>query len=276
MRKFTTAAIFGGLLAVLAMPASAIYQNGGFETGDFTGWTTGYGINNGLLGAQPYGEASINLGAGGTFRGAVVGAGADLANAPIALPFAGAHTARVNNMSTGGVANFVRQADVISEADRDTTDGKLHVRFSYSVVLEDPGHSPDGQPFFFIAVKNLSKGTTLFEDFSFAGQTGTLFQPIPSPPATGSPWFYLDWRQGDVVVPDSDIGDTIEVYLLGSDCSPTAHTGYAYLDGFGSAIVPPGGGGTPAAYVPVPTLDESMLLLLGVLVAGLGALALRR
>ena len=33
-----------------------------------------------------------------------------------------------------------------------------------------------------------------------------------------------------MIVPDADLGDSIEVYLLASDCEPP-HSGYAYLDG---------------------------------------------
>lgn len=262
------AALCGALL-VASLPASAIFQNGGFETGDFTGWTTGFGINQGLQGAQPYHSGSISLGSGGSFRGAVVSGGPDLVNAPITLPYAQTRTARVNNADTGGFANFISQQDVITNADRDPSDNLLHIRFNYAVVLEDPNHSPAGQPFFFLRVRNVTKGTTLYEDFSFAGQTGTQFVPVPG--NTG--YQYLNWKPADVVVPNADLGDTIEVYLLASDCQPTGHSGYAYLDGFGSRVVPPGGGGSVA---PIPTLSEMGFMLLGLLLAGAGATGLRR
>ena len=54
------AALSTALLA-LSLPASAIFTNGGFETGDFTGWTSGFGVNNGLQGAQPYSSTSISI-----------------------------------------------------------------------------------------------------------------------------------------------------------------------------------------------------------------------
>ena len=261
-------AILGGLAVA---PAFAIFQNGGFESGNFTGWTQGAGVNNGLTGTQPFSGASVSLGAGGTFRGAVLTAGPDLVGAPIALPRTGANTARVNNRATGGIANFISQADVITNADRDSTDNRLHIRFSYAVVLEDPGHTANQQPFFFIRVRNVTKNTMLFEDFSFAGQTGTLFKPVP----TNSAFKYLDWRNADVLVPDSNVGDSIEVYLLASDCSPTAHSGYAYLDGFGSAAVTP-----PVVVIgptiSVPTLGEWSLIGLGLLLLGAAGYSAKR
>lgn len=263
-------AILGGLAVA---PAFAIFQNGGFESGNFTGWTTGAGINNGLTGAQPFSGASVSLRSGGTFRGAVVTGGPDPAGAPIALPRTGANTARVNNQATGGIANFISQADVITNADRDSTDNRLHVRFSYAVVLENPSHLASQQPFFFIRVRNVTKNTTLFEDFSFAGQTGTLFQTVPTNPD----FKYLDWKNADILVPDADVGDSIEVYLLASDCSPSAHFGYAYLDGFGAAVVAPGPG--PAVIVPavqVPTLSEWSLIILGLLLLGAATYSTKR
>ena len=251
-------------------PATAIFQNGGFESGNFSGWTQGSGINQGLTGAQPFSGTSVSLGAGGSFRGAIVTAGPDLVGAPIALPRAGANTARVNNRAAGGVANSISQADVITNADRDVLDNRLHVRFSYAVVLQDPGHDASGQPFFFIRVRNVTKNTALFQDFSFAGQTGTQFQVVP----TNIGFKYLDWTNVDVLVPDADLGDTIEVYLLASDCAPTAHSGYAYLDGFGSAVVPPGPTATTATVV--PTLTEWSLVALGVMLLAAAAFTTRR
>lgn len=265
-RAFCKAAATAALFA-FSLPAFAIFQNGGFESNDFSSWTTGFGINQGLTGSQPFNGSNINLGSGGSFRGAILTAGPDLAGAPITLPHVGKHTARVNNDATGGYANFISQADAITAADRDTGDNKLHVRFDYAVVLDNPPHTAAEQPFFFISVRDLTANTTLFEDFSFAGQTGTQFQPVGG----GTSYLYLDWKHADVVVPDASIGHTIEVYLLASDCEQTGHAGYAYLDGFGSAIVAPTG-----ATVPTPALNDLAMVLLGLGLLGMAGFAARR
>ena len=264
--------VFCGALLAASLPAMAIFTNGGFETGDFTGWTQATGRNNnGLSGAQPFTGASINLSPGGTFTGAVVGSGyTELSGAPISpMPFAGTHSARVGDTTANYNANIISQQDVITATDRDSSDNRLHVRFSYAVVLEDPGHPAAEQPFFYLRVRNVTKGTDLYEDFSFAGQTGTQFQPVSGNPSV----LYLDWKQADVLVPDADEGDTIEVYLLAAGCARSGHYGYAYLDGFGSRVVPPGGG---TSIAPVPTLSEMSFMALGLLLAGAGAASLRR
>ena len=271
MIRCIRATVCAAMLAA-SLPAMAIFTNGGFESGDFTGWTQGTGLNNnGLTLPQPFTGASINLSPGGTWTGAVVNSSyTELSTAPITpMPFAGTYSARVGDTTPNYNTNFISQQDVITNADRDSGDNKLHVRFSYAVVLEDPGHAPQQQPFFYLRVRNITKSTDLFEDFSFAGQTGTQFQPIPG----NNSVLYLNWKQADVVVPDADLGDTIEVYLLAAGCSQSGHYGYAYLDGFGSRVVPPGGGG---AVAPVPTLSEMSFMALGLLLAGAGAVSLRR
>lgn len=269
MRKLVLASV----VALAASPAWAIFTNGGFETGTFSGWTTASGINNGLTLPQPFTGSSLNIGAGGTFRSNVINAGPDLEGAPIALPFAGAFTARVNNNVTGGITNQIQQQDVVTAADRDVTDGKLHVRFSYAANIENPGHSPEQQPFIYVRLRDVTAGTVLFEDFTFGGQVGKPFQTYTVP--SGRAFSYLNWTNIDIVIPDANIGHSLEIFAVGSDCSPTGHSAYTYMDGFGSAVVPPGPGPVPSAPIQVPTLSEWALILLSLSLGG-AALWMRR
>ena len=77
------------------------------------------------------------------------------------------------------------------------------------------------------------------------------------------------------MVPNGDLGDTLEITALASDCQPTGHAGYVYLDGFGSAIVGPPGPPLANPNIPVPTLSEWALILLALSVAGVAALNYR-
>src|SRR5574337_265341 len=102
MIRLVRATVCGALLAA-ALPAMAIFNNGGFESGDFTGWTQATGLNsNGLTLPQPFTGGSINLAPGGTFTGAVVNSGyTELSGAPITpLPFAGTYSARVGDTTS--------------------------------------------------------------------------------------------------------------------------------------------------------------------------------
>ena len=144
---------------------------------------------------------------------------------------------------------------------RDPSDSLLHVRFSYAAVLLDSGHPDNQRPFFFVRVRNVTKSTILFEDFTYENQPGKVFVN-----GVGG-YKNTAFTNVDVVVANADLGDTLEIEALASDCSPTAHNGYVYLDGFGSAVVG-GGGGTPVAPIDVPTLSEWALIMLAL---GIGA-----
>ncbi len=256
------------LLAALALassPAWAIFANGGFEAGNFSSWTQTSGVNNGLSGVPPFTSASLNITPGGVFRGAVLGAGPDPRAPLLVLPRAGSFTAQVNHPTqAGGFMSQIAQQDVITNADRDVGDNLLHVRFSYSAVLNDSGHSDQQRPFFFVRLRNVTKSTTLFEDFTYEQQPGKTFL------VGTSGYRYTQFANVDVVVPNADLGDTLEITAMASDCQPTGHPGYVYLDGFGSAVVVPGGPG--ATLLPIPTLSEWALILLAMLVAGAAAL----
>jgi hypothetical protein len=257
-----------GALALMATPASAIFVNGGFEAGNFGSWNKTIGSNPGLTGAPPFTGTNIVIGAGGQDLTAVVGAGSDPRAPHLVLPRAGAFTARVNDFNGGANLNAIRQAAPITNADRDATDGLLHVRFSYAAVLEDPGHSPAQQPYFFVRLRNLTKNTTLYEDFTFSNQPGKTFI------RTGA-WLATNFINVDIVVPDANLNDNLEIEAFGVDCSPGAHGGYVYLDGFGSAIVPPGPGPAPLGPQDIPTLSEWGLIVLALLLGG-AAFVVRR
>lgn len=329
----------GLALGLIATSSHAIYTNGGFETGNTTGWTANSYLNQGLSGPGPYAGTDVqlagpytpadldhynqqldpdwvyvNYGYSGSMsyadflvnewngppnlkgqmeaahpaRVKVVGTGfTDPQGAPLVFPRVGNHTLMLNNSSytysydmgggvmqtvtypiAGGHANSIVQSDTIKATDRDV-DGKLHVRFSYAAVLDDAGHDPRDQPYFYLRVRNATKGTVLYEDFAFADPANPDFQPIPAPTSPWNAFLYKDWTDVDVVVPDADLGDVIEVYLLAADCAQSGHSGYAYLDGFGSRALPPPGGSA----VPVPTMGGFGLMAMAL---GMGALGLSR
>lgn len=259
-------------VALATAPAHAIFQNGGFEAGNFSSWTQTSGINQTLTGSPPFTSMNLNIAPGGSFRGSIRTTGFTDPRAPtLSLPRAGSFTAQVNHETqAGGFMSSIAQQDVITNADRDATDNRLHVRFSYAAVLEDSGHSDPQRPFFFVRLRNITKGTTLYEDFTYEQQPGKTFL------SGTSGYRYTNFTNVDILVPDADLGDTLEIQALASDCSPSAHAGYVYLDGFGSAIVPPGPGPQPLGPTDIPTLSEWALILLGLMLGGVAMRSLRR
>ena len=114
-------------LLLLSTVTYAIFTNGGFETGDFSGWTKSAFLNPGLAGAQPYTEASIVRNAGGVDRTTVeTAAGPLAASDPIVAaaqyPRFGTRAARVNYHPTGSnpdrVANSLLQTATVAAGRR--------------------------------------------------------------------------------------------------------------------------------------------------------------
>lgn len=215
-----------------ATNANAIFTNGGFETGNFTGWTKIKGYNNGLKGSPPFSMSSINVDyTYGTELLSTVGTITDpRTDGLLPMPGTGKYSAKINDESGNNHFNAISQQDVITEADRGS-DGKLHVRFSYAAVLEDPQHSPDEQPFFYVLLQDMSSSQTLYSEFTYSNQPGRTFHTSNYGYST---WKWTDWNNIDIVVPDSALGHTLLIAAAASDCSLGAHGGYVYLDGFGS------------------------------------------
>ena len=225
---------------ILAAPkvADPLFQNGDFETGDFSHWEQGFGLNYGLIGSAPFSEKSIAITPGGQLLQSVASAGLDPRAPHLILSRQGNYTAKVNDEGNNYHINYIKQKGTINEQDRDPTDGKLHVRFSYAAVLEDPGHSANQQPYFHVYLKDLTAGTTLYDDFAYSNQPGRVFYATKY---NNSKWLSTPFIDVDIVVPESSLGSQIEIRVLGADCAAGGHGGYVYVDAFGSLAIPPQG-----------------------------------
>ena len=231
-----------GLLLVLGLGAGgdshAIFVNGDFENQTVAGWTKRFGLNPGLTGAPPFQVTDVRFSGGGVEKVTVVDGRFDPRAPQLVLPRQGNFSAKVNDDDNGAHINEISQKGVIAETDRDPGDGKLHVRFSYAAVLEDPGHEPTGQPYFFVEIKDLTKGQTLYYDFAFANQPGRVFYTTIY---KGSKWVSTPFIDVDLEVPDSSLGNELQIRVVGADCAHSGHGGYVYVDAFGSVSIPPQG-----------------------------------
>ena len=253
-------------LALASSPAFAIFSNGGFEQNSFAGWTVSGGINPGLVGAEPFTSASILINPGAAGPSAIVGATTDPLAPTILLPRVGQFTAKLNDQGGGALVTTLVQTDTLTNADIDPGDGLPHIRFAFAPVMDDPSHAPNEQPYFYVSVKNLADNSIIFEQFAYSGQAGVNFLNGP-----GS-WKYLEFQNVDAVLPLSAIGQQIELTVIAADCALGGHGGYVYVDGFGSANVPPGGG---AAAPEIRELPVDQPLALGLLACLLGLVGWR-
>ncbi|MFO0585663.1 MAG: hypothetical protein U0229_25560 [Anaeromyxobacter sp.] len=182
-----------------------------------------------VVGGATLGQTDPDLGAGQTFR----------------YPAYGARAARVNykDAATYGKnknANVLKQTMTVALEDVDPADGLVHVRFALAPVLENPSHSYNQQPFYYVELKNLTKGTTLYTAFNVAGQPGVPWK-ITTSAQTGNATQWLDWNLVDIGPGPAalSVGDQVQLVIVGSGCSLGGHFGRIYVDALGSSIPGP-------------------------------------
>jgi uncharacterized repeat protein (TIGR01451 family) len=244
------------LLATWTSAGIALFTNGGFEDGTESGWTYSSFLNYGLVGAQPYGDASIDRNNSGgsdltrvvgspgggplALPDATMGAGADLR-----VPRFGDYAAVINEGGAGNNANVLKQVTTVQAGDVDALDGKVHIRLAFAPVLEDGSHPADTQAYFFVVIRNKSRGDAiLYESFAYANQPG-----VPWKVSGG--YTYTDWQVADIAPGNAQlaVGDQIELEAIAAGCSAGGHSGWVYVDAFGSFIPGPSVVATAASQV---------------------------
>jgi uncharacterized repeat protein (TIGR01451 family) len=215
--------------------------NGDFETGDLTGWTVDTGLNPGLASVPPPTFADLGIQPGGNELTSIVTGAAESqvpsglsADVTLRVPRYGTHAVVVNEQGYDQNLNVLHQASATSTADVDPYDGKVHVRFALAPVLESGGHEPEGQPYFWVQLVNVTRSTVLFHTYNFADQPGV---PWKTDPQNGD-LYYTDWQAFDISPgPDAlDVGDQVELQVVASGCAYGGHFGEVYVDGIGPVL----------------------------------------
>ncbi len=252
-----------GAVAVLALASTAQaagFVNGGFEDGNTNGWTVGNGNRGGaaLNSIDPNAYLNSNTG-----RSAIVGAGAtDLVGNLMAggsRVYSGNYAYRVEDAdATGG------RLSVISQTVTNYTDSNIF--FAWLAVLDNGGHAEQASAAMIIRLTdksdttNSASGEVLISRIYNAGTGGGGVDSRFATQATTGYFYTPQWQIEQLAIDGSRSGHTFELTVLATDCGPTAHTGYVYLDGFG-AVVP------PTNDVPEP----ASLALVGLALAGAAA-----
>jgi uncharacterized repeat protein (TIGR01451 family) len=237
-RVFLIVLVVSLLVVFSAGDVLALFTNGGFESGDFTGWTKATYLNPGLTLPLPFTGADINRTAGGGDLTSVLGPFPALTQSDpntggvLKYPFSGQYSAVINYMGFNRNANSLTQQTTTVAGDVQP-DGMIHIGFAWAAVVQDPSHPAEEQPYIYVAVKNVTQSTLLYEKFIFANQTDPIWQIESGNP----PVLFTDWQSMDIApsITDLAVGDTIELEAIASGCSPSAHWGYLYVDGFAAA-----------------------------------------
>jgi hypothetical protein len=224
-----------GLLMSFAPSALALFTNGGFETGTIAApWNPTHFLNPGLSGATPFTGASIVRNAGGSdltqIRGPFATMSQTDANTGNVLhyPLSGSYCAVINYQGNNRNGNALSQQDTTTAADV-APDGKIHVQFAWAGVVQNPAHADAQQPYIYIALTNVTKGTLLYETFNFAGTSAVWHNAANTVQ-------YTDWQVIDIPCDSSAvaIADEVKLEAVAAGCSLGGHWGYLYVDHFGA------------------------------------------
>ncbi len=220
-----------GICAIaLCSPAFAEITNGGFESGDFTGWDRSGSTNITSAGSDPRTNNALSLVGEGT------------------------HSARVGDERAYGYGgtrySSIRQTWAVGSTFSD-------LYFAWAAVglvpTNDYPHSNSQTPWFQIQLYNVTDGATLFQQEFYTGNIGQINPGwVAGASQDGYPdgggiddagiWYYRPWETFHMSVADY-AGDELRITLTTRDCEPSGHASYAYLDGFGSE--PPDVGQVP-------------------------------
>jgi hypothetical protein len=231
LRQIVKFGLLGGLVCASSAMANT-FVNGGFEASNTSGWTVGQAARGSVATSALNPSAYLN---GTTGRSAIITAGTvdpDIGAALGTTVYSGNSSFRVEDTSTGGLLSVISQT-VIGYTD-------ANIFFAWKAVLENGGHSAEESAAMIIKLEDLTAGNTVISrtynavgvDARFTQQNSFFYTP--------------QWQIEQLAIDQALQGHDFRLTVLASDCLPTGHEGYVYLDGFG-AVTPP-----PVDTVPVP------------------------
>lgn len=249
MRKKAIGVAIATLLVSPVFAAS--FVNGNFESGNTTGWTTagtfyraGYN-NTALTPALVLGSGSVDT------HSAIIGTAYVDPNVGASLGstvYSGNYSYRVEDTTSGGYASVISQS-VLGYTDP-------NIFFAWKAVLLG-AHGTNDAATMKLTLRDDTDGIDLITRTYNAASGGGGVDPRFS--LYGSNYYTPAWQIEQLAIGSALSGHDFTLSVLASDCQPTGHWGYVYLDGFGAVTPPPG--------IPEP----ASLALVGLGLAGLVA-----
>ena len=236
----------------IVSPAFALFVNGGFETGDTTGWTV-TGDRGVISSFTPQFNNTTGWSSG--------------------IPYYGDYSLLLGSPGVGNEwDDYQTSASTqIGTVTSDDLAAGLHLFFRWGAILEEPTnyvHPDEDQPYFSIEVSTRADSTvawnSIYSEDQRANQTGFTKIGTETSGDAGDIWYGTDIADFDLSTIGLAVGHQVLVELFVQDCGAGGHGGLVFLDGFGTT--------NPGDPVPEP----ATMLLLGTGLAGLAGYGRRK
>ena len=217
------------------------FVNGGFESGDFSGWTQGggywqtfgSGVNTVSNLGLPLDPLDLKFVGSGLANNLIIDnritpydtflLGID-PSLQLSTVYNGNYSVRVNDSTPSyGVSTISQTVSNYNHS---------YIYLAWSAVLQG-SHGVNDSDHFVVQVKNGS-GTIVSSTFYSSATSAGVFTDVYSN-GYNTGISYSGWRQERIAVTP---GGTYTVSLLASDCPYGGHFGYAYLDSFSDVLLP--------------------------------------
>ena len=198
-------------------------NNADFETSDATGWDLSYGMVDGTVAYSYTNVTATTLGASSGQHTIMTGAGTDaIGGFPVVFP-GGTSSLMIGDGT--GTNNSAADASQTFMVDANSA----AFSYSYAIVLMDPGHTQQEQPYFKVNMYDSLGNSIQCGDYAVvAGGSGADPDFIPFTYG-GENGMYMPWRTTFAPL-QGYIGQNVTIEFVVGDCSQGGHFGYAYID----------------------------------------------